>query len=118
MLWKRLATSNRVVCYADAYHLEEFPWRACVFTLTRLNRLLPKQERIHITDKETWDLNMVNHSMLTAALRVNAQARQFDCYVHIENHSAFMGRKDIIDHLYNINNAFYESNDDDEEERI
>jgi hypothetical protein len=80
----------------------------------KLNRLLPKQERIRINDKDIWNQNMVNLSMLKAAVRVEAEARKFDCSVHIENHSAYIGRKNIIDHLYNINNAAYESNDEEE----
>lgn len=100
MYWKKLSESKRIMHVCDAKHLSLNDWRVALYLLQKMNRYLPKESQVHITDDDS-HIAMRLH-LFTVLSRVNALALSNGCMIHLHRDVVYAGGAEYIRHFIQL----------------
>jgi hypothetical protein len=103
--WARVSRSNRIIHLVNGAEIQN-QWRGYCFVLMKINRLLPKTERIHITDM--WGQLEIQQAMIQVSLKLKAIANKHNCDVHVEQFNVYVGLRAHMEHMYKLRSIPFE----------
>jgi hypothetical protein len=105
--WARVARSNRIIHLIDGMQIQN-QWRGNCFVLMKINRLLPKEDRIRINDTTAWGQLEIQQAMIQVSLKLKAIANKHNCDVHVEQFNVYVGLKSHMEHMYKLRSIPFE----------
>jgi len=100
MYWKKLVDSKRIIHVCDAKHLALNDWRLALYLLQKMNKYLPNESRIRITDDDS-HITMRLH-LFTVLSKVNELALSHGCMIHLHRDVVYAGSAEHIRHFIQL----------------
>lgn len=102
MYWKRITTSNRILIMADGKKLNFNQWRLALYLLMKMNKYLPCERRIHITDMEETTTMKLHHHLYEVLDAVNSIANEYKCMIHFSHDVVYVGSIAHLSHFIRL----------------
>lgn len=102
MYWSRVATSDRIIIIANGKQFNFNPWRSSLYLLMKMNKYLPRNERIHVTDMEDTTAIRLHHHLYNALDLVDSIAKKYECMIHFSRDVVYTGSIAHLGHFIRL----------------
>jgi hypothetical protein len=102
MYWKRVATSSRILIIADGKKLNFNQWRSALYLLMKMNKYLPREQRVHVTDMDETTTIKLHHHLYEVLEAVNDIARRYGCMIHFSRDVVYVGSIAHLSHFIRL----------------
>lgn len=102
MYWKRVAASDRILIIADGKKLNFNPWRLGLYLLMKMNKYLPREQRIHVTDTDETTSIRLHHHLYNVLEAVNDIAKRYGCMIHFSRDVVYVGSIVHLSHFIRL----------------